>query len=112
MGIKLITKTEKLTATIMGCDFYYRRIPVDVKQRIIKENTRRGVTDNEGVMADGFSYSITGWGGDVPTIDGEPAEFNQENLAALPDRVKARLTACIFGSVDGEMVDDLDPLEI
>ncbi len=113
MGIVLVTETEKFTLHIMDCEFYYRRIPSDVQIKIREQNTVRGVVDDEGVMRDGFAYSLLGWGGKVPTLpNGEPADFNQTTAWALPDPVKARITANIFGTIGGEEVNPNDPLGI
>lgn len=113
MAIRLIQEDERFDLEILGCIFEYRRIPADIKQRIVKENTHRGVVDDDGVMEAGFSYAVTGWRGDVPTLNGEPAEFSQKNLMRLPDPVKAKLTVAIFSNVDGTTPEDgEDPLGI
>lgn len=113
MGIVLVTEDEKFTLKIMGTEFYYRRIPADTQVKIREENTSRGVVDDEGVMKAGFAYALIGWGGDVPTLPGgKPADFNQTMAWALPDPVKARITANIFGTIGGEEVNPNDPLGI
>ncbi len=111
MAIQLITKEEKFTAEIEGCSFFYRRLPPDVKEKINKANTNRGVLNESAAADEGFAYCMIGWAGVVDGA-GEPAEFSSEALKYLPDPVKVKLVASIFGSLGGEQVEGGNPFAI
>ncbi len=109
MSIKLVSKEEKFTIKLHGCEFYYRRLPMDEAERLRDANTERGELDRSEFYKDVFHFCLIGWNG-VQDAAGEDAPFSHEAALALPDPVMKDLIKTMSSTVGGEeAIDGPDP---
>jgi hypothetical protein len=92
MAIRLIKDDEKLTKTIEGATFEYRRIPAHRRAKIVDANTakRSGNVNWGKVSIVILQDSLLGWSG---VIDDAGAEipFDKALITYLPDTAQAEL---------------------
>ena len=113
MGVHLVSKDERYTHTVSGCEFYYRRMPGNTKARIVKENTnRQGVTDFEQVGLEALDYGLLGWSGvtgDGPGGSPVPVEFDKKLAPMIPENDRIDIAEKILGGKLTEVAKSLDP---
>ena len=105
-GIRLIAETERLTYKVEGSVIYYRRVPADVRSRIIRANTVRGTVNWEGVSSDMLDYAVTGWD-NVRDLAGNPTPFSSNLIGTLPERCRVDIVDLAFSATNSE--DEPDP---
>jgi len=109
MGIRLISKEERLSCKIEGVTFFYRRpLPTEI-QEITDKHTSRGNTDSEAVGNEIMQRCILGWEGPITMGDGKDAEFHPDRLTFLPPKVQMGLAGVITENVDGKHT-NVDPI--
>lgn len=104
MGVLLVGSDERYEIEVDECTFYYRRLPGDRKATIIKKNTKRGITDENGVSEEALLYGLLDWDGVTAKKDGEevPIEFHRKLVIMLPQGVKNEVAEAI---IDGRLSD-------
>lgn len=112
MTVILIGKNERNEVELRGSLFYYKRMPAAKKARVIKANTKRGVTDWDAVADAAVQWGLLDWA-EVFALDDDdvkhPVGFDRELIAELPDGDRAELGDLIIGGL-GEVSKGKDPL--
>ena len=104
-GIRLIEDKERLTYKVDGSEIYYRRVPADVRARIIRANTVRGTVNWEGVSSDMLDYAVTGWD-NVRDLAGNPTSFSSNLIGTLPERCRVDIVELAFSATNSEDAPD------
>ena len=104
MGLRLVSLTEKLEAEVDGAKFYYHRAGLGLTYKI----------QDDTAVAEGFGKKqkikilsgsatrrllrecVVGWE-NVEGDDGNPVEFNLDNLDRLPEGTANKLARAIEG---------------
>lgn len=83
MGIQIKKDEKTFKYERAGAEIYFRFIPGKVRDRIVKQNTKRGIVDGMGILRDELAYAIVGW---KNIMDGDQqVEFDAELISSLPD---------------------------
>jgi len=91
MAIELIKKDgEELCEVIEGTEFYYKLIHGSTRRFIIKQNTKRGVTDWTGVIYDMIRKAVTRTKNLL--LDGKEIDWDPEYAESLPGVAIERLS--------------------
>lgn len=94
-GIRLIGTEERLTLQVDGSVFHYRRIPADVRARIVRTNTVRGKENWEEITRQLLQYAVRGWE-NVNDAAGEPVQFSSDLVEHLPESVRGAIVEVAF----------------
>lgn len=86
MSLELVSENKELNYDAPGgAKIKYRRMPGDVRARIIKECTKRGQVDGGKAYMKMARYVVVGW--ENVTADGEVVEFDRSLVTRLPGEV-------------------------
>jgi hypothetical protein len=105
MALKLIGKDERIVYRGAGFEIFYRRMPSNVRARILEKHTKRGGdVDFTRATIEMLEYSIIGWSG-VEDEVGEPTPYSIELIPRIPDAEQAKLVELIGANVEAEDVE-------
>lgn len=92
MAIRIIKDDERLSVTIEGATFYYRRMPATRRGRIVDHhsNKRTGMVAWGKATIAMLDDSLLDWSG-VIEPDGTPIPFSKELIPYLPDSVQTEI---------------------
>lgn len=108
MGLRLVSKDERLTFDRGSYGFYYRRITNAQRSRITDKHTnRKGEQDNAAIADDMIEFCTLGWWGVNDLVDGEIIEtpFSVEGLKRIPDDIGADMIILFGKNADDEAVE-------
>jgi hypothetical protein len=87
--VELVTETERLAYTSGASTFYYRRLTMPVRNRLMHKATKRGNTDWGEFQALAMKWCLLGWDG--VNMAGAPVPFEADLIGAIPQDVIGEL---------------------
>lgn len=104
MSIRIIADAERLSKSIEGATFYYRRIPAHVRAKIIDQNTnkRTGQVNWGAASLAILEHCVIGW---EHVVDDKGLEiaFRRELTSYLPDSVQSDLVELFGANIDPQL---------
>lgn len=110
MPIQLIKNDERLSLTIDGSTFFYRRIKSHDASMLRDKHTQRGEFKVEGFGKELLERYVLGW--DNVYEGKKKAEFKPEYLESLESPIKTQLIAAINGDRNPTSTDMFEADEI
>lgn len=98
MAIRLVKNDEKLIYESEGSKILYRRISLLRRNHIVKQHTRRGLTDWGAATVSFLKEVVIGW--ENVCDGGKPVAFGPELVAGLPGDVVTDILE-LSGCADG-----------
>lgn len=97
MPVLLITSKERLEWKHEDTEtsLYYRRPTTHFQRELQAKHTKKGITDDNAVVAELIEWAILGWDGVIGS-DGEPVEFDKELIRNLPELYKAQFITALY----------------
>lgn len=107
MSLRAISDSERLVHVYSGdpeVKFFYRRIPGNIRDAIVKRNTRikRGVEiyDKDTAGKEFIEYALLGWDGFLAPDSEEQFPFSIDNFDKLPAKPVQEFTEALIDGVD------------
>jgi hypothetical protein len=109
MGIQIIQRDERLTCSIEGVVFTYRRMLPDEIKDNRERHTKRGALDDDAAAEAALRLCVLGWDEKLTDMNGKPVPYSPDIVPVLPQGVQGRLLQVIGLAVGGEHL-ELDPI--